>query len=140
MVTVRLKCSLKCCLLGNTHTHTHTRIIPLSFAVYLFDFWVSSSCSASVEGNVRQVLACRSQTDPTRYVAHTKELSQRVREDDQPVPERILIPSPTARCYSFFLMNTTTNVVALGIIYIIRSYAYNHTIISYYNQKTKKKK
>lgn len=83
----------------------------MSFTVYLFDFRVvlfyffdllSSSSPASVERNVRQVHARRSQTDPTRHVAHTKELPQGVREDDQTVPERILITSPTARRDSSF--------------------------------------
>lgn len=40
--------------------------------------------------HVRQVFANGNQTDPARHVAHTKKLSQGVRENAQTVPERNL--------------------------------------------------
>jgi len=40
---------------------------------------------------VRQVYANGNQTGPARPVAHTKELSQRVRKDAQTVPERMSV-------------------------------------------------
>jgi len=54
-------------------------------------FIVFSSRASGVERNVRQVLADGNQTDPTRHVTHTEELSQGVHQDAETVPERILI-------------------------------------------------
>jgi len=53
-------------------------------------FSVFSSRPVGNAWHVRQVFANGNQTDPARHVAHTKELSQGVREDAQTVPERNL--------------------------------------------------
>lgn len=62
-----------------------------------------SSRPASDERHVRQVFTVRNQTDPARYVVHTKELSQRVRKDAQTVPEWILITSSRLPQYIIYI-------------------------------------